>query len=236
MGRKASDAQRAKLIESFRTDPEPGTHASFRRAAVAAELDWRTCRRAWAAGWPGVPAIRDTLASERVLARAHLRKEALASRLEAAAALAQEDAAESRAKGGQLVRFCSTAVLNTFVAMHQEKVYEYQRLLLRLMKDEKDPSSPLAVVAQERFDSIAKTIARLVSAASDSQQLERLLLGEPTSILGGEIGIRPVTPVTADASTLAVELERAQRALDELRQIEARKETPDARPGNGLPQ
>jgi hypothetical protein len=228
MGRRSiTDIQRAKLLESFRTDPEPGAGASFRRAAAAAGLDARTARRAWQVGWPGVKPISDTIELERVLSRAALRREVLTQRLDEAARLAQEDAAEERAREGQSVRVVITAARNGLAALHAEAIHEYQRKLAKMMQAD-DPDDCKARAARRAYREIVEIVAKLAEASERGQRMERVLLGEPTAILGGEVGVRPVTPVDASPEELAEEVAAAQRALDELRQIETATETSHA--------
>jgi hypothetical protein len=223
MGRKAvSDAQRAKLLESFRTDAECGSPASYRRAGEAAGVDPRTSRRAWAAGWPGVPAIRDVLATERVLARAHLRREVLDARREAAASLAEEDSIQARADEGKTIRAVTSAAGRALLALHGEAVFDYLRKLAQMMKAD-DPDDAKAKAARRAFRDITEIVGRLADASATGQRMLALVLGSPTSIVAGELALRPVVAPNADAATLAAEVEAAQRALAELRALEAKE-------------
>ncbi len=222
MGRRAvTNEQKSKLLEHFRTDPEPGSPASFTRAAVVTGLDRRTCRRAWKVGWPGSPAIVGLLDSVRVLARASLRREVLAQRLEAATALAMEDAAEARAQQGKSVRAVQATATAGLIALHAEGIATYMRSLFTMIKNG-NPGEGKAVAARHALADLSLIIRRLTASTRLGVEMERLLFGEPTTILGGEIALRPVTPDT-DAASLAIEVEAAQRALDEVKALEAKK-------------
>jgi hypothetical protein len=230
-----TEQQQRQLLESFRGDSEPGTHASYRRAGEAAGVDPRTARRAWKVGWPGIKPIRDLIESEKTLARAALRREVLTARMDEASRLAMEDAVQARADEGRSVRAVTSAATGALLALHAEQVHTYERTLARLMQTE-DPNDAKAKAARRAFRDITEIVTRLAEAAERGQRMGRLLLGEPSVVLGGELSLRPVVAPNADTATLVTEIQAAQRALDELRQIEARKEKPDAHPGNGLPQ
>jgi hypothetical protein len=235
MGRRAiSEQQHRQLLESFRTDPEPGSHASYRRAAEAAGVDPRTARRAFKVGWPGVKPIRELIESEKTLSRAALRREVLASRLDEASRLAADDALESRVMEGRAVRTVTTSATNALVALHMAKIQDFEVVLAKLMQDPVNPGSPVALAARRAFSDIAGIVSKLTEAAERGQRMCRLLLGEPSVVLGGELSLRPAVAPNADAATLVTEIQAAQRALDELRQLEARKDKSDAQPGNGL--
>lgn len=226
--RTISDAEKLKLVEHFRSDAAPGSPGSFTRAAAATGLDRRTCKRAWFAGWPGFRAVAQTIEVERTLSRASLRREVLQQRLDDATRLAMEDAAEERARGGQTVRVIAMSARNALAALHMEKIHDYQRTLARLMQNE-NPADERAVSARKAFKDITDIVRGLAEAADRAQVMEARLLGQPTVILGGEVGVKPVAPVTADVATLVAEVEAAQRALEELKALEAKK-APD---GNG---
>jgi hypothetical protein len=223
MGRRAiSDLQRAKLIEAFRADAEAGTPSSFRRAALAADVDARTAKRAWERGWPPMKPIREMIELEKSLARAALRKEVLAQRLDEAQRLAAEDASESRAMAGKTVRAINTAARSAILALHEEQTHLYMRRLAQLFQNE-DPTDAKATAARQAFLDLAMVIRRLAQAAHTGMEMERLILGEPTTILGGEIGIRPVIAPNATAEEIAIEAQAAMRAVAELRELEAPK-------------
>ncbi len=234
MGRRAvTPEQRAKLLESFRSDPAPDTPGSFSRAAVTTGLDRRTCRRAWTTGWPGFRAVREVIETERLLARAALRKEVLAQRLDEAGRLASEDAVEARAQEGKAVRLVQLTAMNALLALHAEKVHDYQRSLARLMQDQ-DPASRTAIAARRAFNDIASILARLGEAAERGQRMQNVLLGQPTTILGGTVGVHPVAPPNVTTEELVQEIQALQRAAEEARQLEAHEGGSN---GNGsLPQ
>ncbi len=220
MRRKITELAWEKLLESFRMDPEPGTRGSFNRAGEAADLDYRTAQRAWERGWPRKKPIRELVEVEKALARASLRREVLAQRLEEATRLAVEDAAESRAMAGKSVRMVNVAALNALSALHQEGIFLYERRLAVMMQHE-DPANEKAVAARAAFLDIAQIVRRLATAAHTGQEMERLMLGEPTTILGGGIAVHPVTPINASAQMLVEEAQAVMRAAEEMRQLEA---------------
>lgn len=228
MGRKSvTDKQRADLLESFRKDVEPGSPGSFRRAAEAAQVDRRTARRAWQRAWPGMKPIREVIEAEKVGARAALRKAELAAMLEERTKLAQESAIQSRAEEGSAVLLVTRAASVALGAMHSKQVFEHVAHLAVLTQENR-PESLEAKAARSAMKDFALTLARLAQAAERGQRMARLLLGEATTILGGEVALRAVAPVKVDAATFAAELEAAQRAFDEHLALEAaKKDTTD---------
>ncbi len=231
MGRKVvTEQQRQRLLKAFREDISAGSPASFRRAGLAAAVDFRTAKRSWERGWPNAKPIRDLIESERVLSRAAFRREVLAQRLEAATALAMEDAAEARAEQGKSIRAVEATATNGLIALHAEGIVTYMRHLAATLQNKGtaagtygDPGAKEAVAARHALGDLALIVRRFTASARLGVEMERLLFGEPTTILGGEVGIRPVTPVNADAVTMAAEAEAALRAAEELRLLEAAK-------------
>ncbi len=227
--RQISDKQRSDLLESFRKDLDCGSPASFRRAGEAAKVDARTARRAWLRGWLGQKPLKDLIESEKALARAALRREELAARLDEASRLAEEDAIASRVEAGKSVRLATAAARNSLVALHQAKVAEYQVKLGRLMQD-KDPGSKLATAARKALSEIIGMVAKAVEAAERGQVLEARVLGEPTVVLGGSVAVRPVPPANVTTEEVVAEIEALTRGADELRALEAARDGAD---GNG---
>ncbi len=228
--RQISDKQRSDLLESFRKDLDCGSPASFRRAGEAAHVDARTARRAWQRGCVGQKPLKDLIESERTLARAALRREELAARLDEASRLAQEDAVASRTEAGKTVRLATTAARNSLVALHQAKVAEYQVKLGLLLQDAKNPGSTLATAARKALGDIIGMVAKAVEAAERGAVLEARVLGEPTVVLGGSVGIYPVAPANVTVEEVVGEIEALTRGADELRALEAAKDGGD---GNG---
>jgi hypothetical protein len=215
-----TEQQQRQLLESFRGDSEPGTHASYRRAAEVAGVDPRTARRAFKVGWPGVKPIRDLIEVERTLSRAALRREVLTARMDEASRLAMEDAVQARADEGRSVRAVTSAATGALLALHAEQVHVYERTLARLMQTD-DPNDSKAKAARRAFLDIAMIISKLAEASATGQRCLALVLGSPTHIISGDLALRPVVAPNADAAALMAEIEAARRAADELKELEA---------------
>jgi len=214
------EARRNRLLTAFRGH-DPEQRGGLARAARDAGCDIRTARRALVVGWPGLPPLCEVLAAEKVEAAARLRRESLPARLEEAHAAAREDAVEARTKEGKAVRLVQTAAMNSLAALHAERIFDYERALVVMMKDINNPDSAHARAARRAYKDIVEIIAKLVAANESGQRMSRLLLDAPTSIVGGEVGIRPVAPVEISADELQAEVESAARALNELRALNA---------------
>jgi hypothetical protein len=108
------------------------------------------------------------------------------------------------------------------------------KTLVAMMQDGDNPGSDKAEAARKAFGDIALAIRRLVAAARMGQEMEQLVLGEPTSIvaLDGEIGVRPVVAANATAEEIAAAAEAALRAADEMRSLEAAKKGADDADGS----
>jgi hypothetical protein len=135
----------------------------------------------------------------------------LQARLDEGSRLAQEDAADERAREGQTVRVVIMSARNGLLALHAELIHEYQRTLARLMQDPSDPDSPKAKAARRPYREIVEIVARLAEAAERGQRMERVLLGEPTAILGVRSACDRSRRVTASPEELAEEVAAAQR-------------------------
>jgi len=216
-----SDAQKAQVLEALRSHPEPGSFGSFRAAAAAAGLDRRTIARAWRNGWPGDAAgpIAEMIELEKVAARAALRREQLAKQVAAATALATEDAAEARAREGSTLRALLDAAGDALRALHREKIGEYMERLARLVQVG-DPGDPVPKGARRALRELADVIKTLGEGAAVAQRMGHLVLGEPTAIVGGEVGVRPVVPQAVTSEALIKEIEAATRDAERLRLLE----------------
>jgi hypothetical protein len=219
---------KSRLLESYRSDAEPGSFGSFRRAAQAAGVEARTARRAWERGWPGIRPISEQIEAEKLTARAALRREVLAQRADEASRLAAEDYSEERQLEGKSARLIANAARGSLMAMHAERVQDYQRTLARMIQDADDPDSPKARGARKALKDIAEVVRTAAETLACAQRLGALILGTPTVVLGGSVEVKPVVPTNVTADELAAEVAAAERAVTELRALET------AAGGNGV--
>lgn len=214
-----------RLLEAFRTKPGVGAHAA-RHAGVTPQ----TARNAWQKGLRigGHPEYRrpfkDILEEEQLEARARMasvEEEARTRAIEAEAQRRMEaqekaitDATKTREEEAAMVRLARSAsmvLLNniTGVAAGAAKLGRKVREALELQAQNPDP---LTLAEASRVTTILGRLTTALRQSNDAAQraieMERLLLGEPTQILG-----------VAHLDALTVEqarqkLEAAQRALD----------------------
>lgn len=197
-----------KLVESYRQAPE-----NYHRAAELAGCDPRTAKRAWELGfsWAREESgarrpIREIIGEEQELARARLEEERQAAARRAAddeqkkkaevREKAARDATDARVQEAQLVRLARTASLQllgtlTRVSTGAAKVGEHiARALDELASLDpvtKQPKklTPLEMASMTRLmNSLTTSLRQANEAASRAMEMERVLLGEPTSIVG----------------------------------------------------
>ncbi len=193
-----------RLLGAFREVPDPSSSAATRYAAEKANCSRSIARRALEVGLgKGLRSIRDLLSEEKLLTRASLRREQLAEQVEAATEDAKLDAIESRKRQGRLITRGQEALsqlLDGFLTAHLKKFGE---------------QIAAGQVQELSMPELVATLRSLTGSARELQAMENLLLGDPTSIIGGEVTIAPqVADVTV--AEAARELELAQRALTEL--------------------
>lgn len=206
-----------KLVEAYRRLPgtESGAH---RIAAAEVGLDSRTARKAWeqglTKGWHGArKPIRDLLLEEQELARARLQDmqdEAKRAELERDAIERAEvrrkamlDVTEARTQEGQVVRLIranTLAALGSIAKLNQalqKAVSAMQYTVTAMCADDPVTGAPrLLGLGEMRTikDLVATTTSALRQAGDAAQramEAERLLLGEPSRIVG--IQVQPLS-------------------------------------------
>lgn len=179
------------LVVAYREQPE-----GHKLAAERAGVNWRTARRGWERGWaprlPWAPAIKDVVANEQKEARARLViKQAQQAQAEVQAAVttpaaiqakAREDALDSRVQEAKLVRASRE---NTLVLLGlTQPVLKGLRGVAARIEDLLASSKPTSGQALDIYDKLSSIMLRTNEAAKLALQMERLLIGAPTEILG----------------------------------------------------
>lgn len=201
----------AALLDVFRTLQENATGpltGGYAAAAKVAKCDARTAKRAFVKGWElyGLDAIRDIITAEQSAARAAIEGE-LSEAAEATVAVeakekaaARRDAIKARAEEGKLVRAARGNVV-VLLESCRDLLSAYRKLAPNVRKlvekinikidaaldaDEGSPEEMLDLV--ERVAAVLwrlSTSSRASTAAGmQALQMERLLLGQPTEIIG----------------------------------------------------
>jgi hypothetical protein len=179
------------LVVAFRERPENHKHA-----AAMAGVNWRTARRGWEYGWAPrlawAPAIKLIIKNEQHEARAKLiveqaQKETAEAKVAtttptAVADKAREDAISARVNEARMVR---AARENTLVLMLTEQpiLKALKAVGERLGQVLAAQNLPRAEAAN-LFRKVAGIIRETNESAKLSLQMERLLVGAPTDIIG----------------------------------------------------
>ncbi|HHH30691.1 MAG TPA: hypothetical protein ENK57_20435 [Polyangiaceae bacterium] len=237
----------ARLLDAFRVLQENATGpltGGYAAAAKVAECDARTAKRGFVKGWPdyGLDSIADIVAAEQAAARAAIQGE-LSEAAEASVAVvakekaaARADAIKARAEEGKLVRAARGNIVE-LLENGRELLAGYRKLAPRVSKliaaIEKKIDKLLAEESEttdigEMLDLVERTAAVLwrlstsarasTSAGMQALQMERLLLGQPTEIIG-------VTDLDAmDEDEAIAELEAAADVAKRMRARKKRRE------------
>lgn len=247
MRRKITKEAYDAMVEAYREVPD--NHANAGRAG---DCDRATARKAWKTGWParGWPAISEVLKTERMEARARLEKQQERDaahvqlveqqelreaeerlreegrRQAAAAEEARNDAIKNRMQEAEMVRsqrgnvIALIGLLNHNLRMSLNQVKHLNSMLETGKKD-----NGKALTLRDRLQ-IQRDTARIMEIASDAMkkvlEAERLLLGEPTEILGINL-----TNMSIEESEHVIEV--SNRALER-----ARKKGLVALPGGAM--
>jgi len=204
-------------------------------AAKEARTDWRTAKRAWHLGWPGRvfsplyagQPMKEIVEQEQVVARGRMKElEAETARLQAALESrrkadltdkARNDATESRVAEGQMVRLArgaATQLLGTLMRQAAGASKIGARIQQELDKMASDTVRLLTPADVERMVRMTATLTgslrQINDAAARSMEMERMLLGEPTKIIG--IQLQDMTTEEAERRVAA-----ASRALSKAR-------------------
>lgn len=183
------------IVSAFRDSP-----GNYSRAAREAGVDPRTAKRGWLRGWPelGLPPIREKIVDEQREARVMFEREKRQSEREEAERQlmkdveqrdrARNDAVNARKAEADLVR----ANRGNTIAL----VSVTGRVLRGALRSASDleqafatgldsDGKKLSVVERvNMLDRLARTVERCSRAARDTMAMERILLGEPTEIIG----------------------------------------------------
>lgn len=199
------------MLGSLRQTPH-----SMNAAAKAAGVSWQVAKNAFEGVYEeeGYPAIRDVLTAERRSARAALRGDGPA-RPEEMALLddrakreleeqqaSREHAVKVREAEGKMIEAVRGNVLGLLAKtgrMTKSMLQEVDTIEAALQSG-KDPSGkPLTLDQRLKYLS---TISRIVKSATESArhalEMERLVLGQPTEILG--VDVNNMTPADAAAT------------------------------------
>lgn len=219
-GHIVTDEQYNRLIEAFRTAP-----SHYSEAGRAAGISAHTARKCFHEGYPkyGKKAIADILREEQEHARAKLAEmEAQAERtaieLDAlrkadAKLKAVDDVTESRVQEAQMIRMGRSAATNLLMVLTNlskgtTRIGERIQRTLEAMGSDETPLSPLEVTNMTRLVSnLSLALRQTHEAASRAMEMERLLLGEPSKI----VGITHLEDVTVDEAQRRIDA--ANRAL-----------------------
>lgn len=177
-----------RLLECYREHP-----ANVAKASEAAGVEVRIARKAWGSGWNGsYPSIQSTLLDEEVQARARIERDGAQRAQAVRYAAIQEDvdrvkaaqaqAIKARTEEGQLVTFARANVLLCLNAS--------SRLVSALgtVGDKVGQLVTQGNITADQYTRLlratAMTVHASVKAGQTAMEMERLLLGEPTKILG----------------------------------------------------
>ena len=214
-----------KLVEAFRASP--GDHNGVARLV---QVSFRTARKSWYTGWKSYEwarPIKDVIENDRVSARAELLEEApdtapavvnekLLVKATNLVKSAKHDATESRVEEAKLVRATRQVGMMALGAMG--------KLLPGIIKLSEATSLQLEKLAKsdhlnERaalnlLNSFARSYNQITLSAKTAMEMERLYLGEPTSILG--IQMDEVEDMTLEECL--AESKAMERAIEEAKE------------------
>jgi len=175
------------MLASYRKRP-----AAFTDAARAADVSVWIARRAWNEGWPpDYPSLRTVLEEERVAVLAQMHARELAAADAARKQKAREDAArEERAKTAalkaheeelQMIQFARANVLLGYNA-NTKVLTGVQDVVEGIIGKQKTNMTFRELLSLLRNTAMSNKVT--VEAAQMVMQMERLHLGQPTTILG----------------------------------------------------
>jgi hypothetical protein len=191
-----TNAQYQALIESYRKDPGNVTQAA--RIAGCSRL---TARRGWTDGWPLLARapIQQIIREEQMHARAAMADEAAkqaamdavqrAEEARSDARRAREDVLRTRKQEAELVRALrgNVGALIGITGHALRGMLDQARTIEADIRSGLDPSTGKSYRLQERvrmMDALARIVQRASESAAEVVRMERLLLGEPTEIIG----------------------------------------------------
>lgn len=208
--RHISREQWQALVAAFRTDP-----GNINAAHKATGLDYHFCRRAWEKGiaWSTFPDARSPIRT--LIEEENERKRAALVREEAAVATgvrhdARTDAEATKLAEAQMVRLARASTTGLLVSLTKisagaaqvgDAVTEALKTVLHVT--DKD-GKPRPLTMQEvrglvgLLARVGQTVRQVTEAASKVIEAERLVLGEPTHILGVVHRVEDLTQEEAD--------------------------------------
>lgn len=229
------------LLAAWREDP-----GNLSKAARAAGTSRPTARKALLEGYPNADPprrpIAEIVAEEKAAARAQLqgtiedeaRRAALedAARKRAEAEKARADAVEARRQEAQMVRSQRGNIL-ALIGIGGTILRGALKLGDSIRKELEDAASGASkMTLEQKMVVLTRTgllTQRIASAAGDVVKMERLLLGEPTEILGhkdlGTVGFDEAIRELENAAQVAnrIKERRARREQFKLKLIEGGK-------------
>lgn len=176
------------LLSHFRDHP-----GAIAAASTAANVTVSLARRAWESGWPDVyPSIREELTAEKDAARAE--RERIDSESIRAARMkkdmeiahlrekAHEDRVKSAAQEGQVISFARANILLAYNA--STKVLSAMNSLADKVQADMVANGTDPETFVRLLRATASTVRSMADAGEIVMRMERLALGEPTTIIG----------------------------------------------------
>ena len=222
--RPVSKEQWEALVEAFRSAP-----GNINAAHKTTKLDYHFCRRAWDKGisWASFPEAREPI-SVVISGEAERQRVALVRQESTTKAIrqdAQRDAAETRIAEAQMVRLARASTtgllaslvrISTGAAQVGDAVADSIQAL-GAVKDEQGNPRMLTMPEVSKLVSllsrVGQTLRQVTEAASKVIESERVVLGEPTHVLGIVHKVEDLTQEEADRRIAA-----AMRALERAKQ------------------
>lgn len=229
MGRRAiTPDYYDSIVDAFREDP-----GNYSAAAKRAGIGRNTAKRAWNDGWPdkGFPPVEKTLELEQLEARKD-RAAADEARIDelredqtvtdaAIRAKARRDAIRARGEEGRMVKAARVSAINLLESA-QKITASINDIAPKVAQAVREIELEGATVKE--IDAIGRILWRLsistragAATAWNILQAERLLLGQPTDIIG-------ITDMdNLDEADAMKELEEAAKALERVKRRKLKK-------------
>lgn len=219
--RQITSVQYQALLTAFRDYP-----GNIARASRASGVDRRTAKRGWEQGWAvdgrRVP-IREIVAEEQAHARARVKEledqvgrqtaEAEAHRRITTVSKALEDVTASRVQEAQMIRLARGATIGLFAGVATltravPKIAVRVQQGLEALAASNEPVTTTEMLNLTRLTSqLIVAVRQLAESGQRVMEMDRLLLGEPTSITRTEH-----TEITMEEA--AERIEAGRRALE----------------------
>lgn len=198
--RSITEEQYDLLLESYREE-EPPIRGAVQKAATAAGVTRKTAAKVWhkGAAYLGRGAIKELIleekraaragASDAITAAAKEQTRAQAERQYAEAEKARQDVIKARRQEGEMVRaqrgnlMALIGVTGSLLRGSIKAASEIEQAIISGV----DPATEKKLTLKDRVDLLWKVnriVRQTASASGDVIRMERLLLGEPTEIVG----------------------------------------------------